>query len=240
MDNLLIYPATTPSILPFLLDALHSFNFETSDSLSSDVTHVLLDIPTTSVPVLSDSLRKQVRLIGGKTPNSPVLPSSFINILSDEQYLYDNAAITAECALHVAFQHFLHAFRGSDILLIGWGRISKLLSKYLLSMGANVSVLTHSPDHFGEIAIFGYHPFSASHVDVPLPDFDLIFNTAPSKSTSNMSGFSNCSIIDLATSSGLDGSNIIHANSLPRKMAPRSSAELIAKTLARYRKEDIL
>ena len=62
------------------------------------------------------------------------------DIQADEDYIRQNALISAEGALYAAMAHTDFALRGAKCAVVGYGRIAKELTRLLLSFGAEVHV----------------------------------------------------------------------------------------------------
>lgn len=118
--------------------------------------------------------------------------------------------------------------------MIGWGRIGKCLGKLLGSMGADVTVAARKESDRAMVNALGY---GATDLSRAVPSrFRLIFNTAPAPVLSAQQLQTcprNCVKIDLASSRGLEGDDVIWARGLPGKMLPESSGKLIADTVLR-------
>ncbi len=149
---------------------------------------------------------------------------------SDERFLYENARITAEAAIAIAIERFPIALFGMKALVVGFGRIAKFLSKYLLAMGADVTVCARRASDLALANAEGYSVYDISGgFCEPLPSApDVIFNTAPAKIIDR----SACELllgapaIDLAGGgcmSEYDG-EIISALALPARYSPASAA----------------
>ena len=165
-----------------------------------------------------------------------------IDYLQREELSVANAVPTAEGALQIAMEELPITIFGSRVLIIGFGRIGKVLTKMLVSLGADTMVATASYSNNEWIKIYGAKPVSTAKIENYLADFDLIINTAPSiildkKRLSKIPD--NTLIIDLASKpGGVDfesakvlSKKTIWALSLPGKVAPMTSGEIIAHTI---------
>lgn len=200
------------------------------------VTHLLLPVPAN---ISQDALNAQlgqlpagVTVLGGNLDGFTA--AGKLDLLKDETYLAENAAITADCALRLTGQHLGILFRHCPVLVIGWGRIGKCLSGMLAALGADVTVAARKESDRAMAGALGYG--SADLSGLPLPHFRLIFNTAPAhilSATQLQTCPKNCVKIDLASSRGLEGDDVIWARGLPGKMLPESSGKLIADTVLR-------
>ena len=115
---------------------------------------------------------------------------------------------------------------GSFILVTGYGRITKVLVKYLTALGAKVTVTARKYSDLAWAEIMGCETVHLSKLDNPLEKFDIIINTVPArifdaKRLKHLK--TDCLIIDLASKAGVEdlelarreGINVIWALSLP-------------------------
>ena len=165
----------------------------------------------------------------------PIVQSSpTIDLLRNESYLANNAAITAECALQVAYNRSPDTMQGTPILILGWGRIGKCLAKLLFAIGADVNVAARKEADLAMINALGYNAIAYSQLPSYLPRYHIIFNTVPimilPEVLSNQC-HKDCIKIDLASSAGIGGSNVVTARGLPGKLAPEANGRLIANSV---------
>lgn len=237
MDPTVFYIDTTSPALRYAAEYLRDRGGQIVTTPEPDVTHLLLPVPAN---ISQDALNAQleqlptgVTVMGGNLDryNSPCRK---LDLLKDETYLAENAVITADCALRLAGQHLGILFRRCPVLVIGWGRIGKCLSRMLAALGADVTVAARKESDRAMAGALGYVTTDLS--ELSLPRFRLIFNTAPAPILSAeqlQTCPENCVKIDLASSRGLEGDDVLWARGLPRKMLPESSGKLIADTVLR-------
>ncbi len=203
---------------------LSGWGYEVTGTAEDPVTHLLLPIPTPTEQI-PKKLPTGQTLIGGKLGS---LPYPYIDLLQDEYYLQENAAITAECAVKIAQAKL--SVPHCHSLVIGWGRIGKCLISQLQLSGAKITVAARKAEirkHLQELGLEVIDP-----TQIHPQQYDLIYNTAPAP-VLDASGC-NAICIDLASLKGIEGPNVIWARGLPGKMAPEASGALIAKTALRY------
>ena len=213
----------------------------------ASVTDLLLDIPSfdsagnlrdgEDPDALFDRLPQGIRIWGGNLQS--LSSRNAMDLLQDPAYLCENAAITADCALKMAAPMLDTTWRLSRVLIIGWGRIGKQLSKTLKSLGSAVTVCVRKPADRALLRAFGYAVLSPAELHAISGQYDLIFNTAPApmlNCSRDVIG-SRCIPIDLASIPGLIGDTVITARGLPGKLAPRASGQLIARRILELRKE---
>lgn len=153
-----------------------------------------------------------------------------------------NAVPTAEGAIQIAISETPVTIHGSKCLVLGYGRIGKILSKFLDGMGAQTYVEARKYADLALIESHGCNPLTLKETKMRLNEFDIIFNTVPSliltrddlKKTKKES-----LIIDLASKpGGVDfiaakelGVRVIWALSLPGRTAPVTAGIIIKDTI---------
>ena len=130
-------------------------------------------------------------------------------------------------------------FKDCPSLVIGWGRIGKCLATKLKALGAEVTVAARKPTDRAMLSALGYNAEDTATLKYSLIRYRVIFNTVPA--TVLPTGPVGCLKIDLASTPGIGGNDVIHARGLPGKDAPEASGELIARTVIKYlNKEEIV
>lgn len=229
MRTITVFPMGDSPALRFAARELERQGVKIGSSLSETVTHVLLSVPTKE-PELSQ-LPTGVTVIGGNLEGS--FPK--IDLLRDAQYLAENAAITADCALRLLGSHLPVTFKDCPILIIGWGRIGKCLASMLKALDADVTVGARKPSDLGMLTALGYKTAEIGNLD-PTP-YRAIVNTAPAPV---LAPGGNAVKIDLASRLGMAGDDVIWARGLPGKMLPEASGALIARCVLRHLREGTL
>lgn len=154
----------------------------------------------------------------------------------------ENAVPTAEGAIKIAIEETPFSLHGSKCLVLGYGRVGKILARMLQGIGANVWVEARKYADLAMIEGHGYEPLSLNEVKNYIDEFDVIFNTVPSLilDEAMLRGVrSDTLIIDLASKPGgvdfnaakLMGIRVIWALSLPGKISPVTSGMIIKDTI---------
>ena len=201
------------------------------------VTHLLLPIPSFdpdgrikgggSLEALLWQLPEDVIVIGGDLQRPELERYRKIDLLEDPQYLSENAAITAYCAIELAAQALPVVWKDCPVLIVGWGRIGKCLARLLDKLDAHVTVAARKETDRALLQAMGY---AAVDIDeISTEDIRLIFNTVPEMVLADCPG--NSVKVDLASCPGIGGHDVLWARGLPGKHAPESSGELIARTV---------
>ena len=131
---------------------------------------------------------------------------------------------------------------GAEILIIGYGRIAKILTDYLLALKGNITVCARKEIARAKATLKGAKTLDFNSVYGKLPKFNIIINTVPSqilKKEELKLINKNAFIIDLASlPGGIDfdsakelGLKTIQALALPGKYSPESSAEFIEQAI---------
>jgi dipicolinate synthase subunit A len=173
---------------------------------------------------------------------------NIIDLLKKEELVVLNAIATAEGTIQVAMEETSKTIHGSNILIMGYGRIGKVLSKMLLGIGANVYCEARKKEDLAWIKAYGYTPIDLANLKETLNKFDIIVNTIPTLilDKSHLQNVNKeCLIIDVASMpGGIDqeaakelGIRTLWALSLPGKVAPTTSAEYIKETIDHILKE---
>lgn len=151
-----------------------------------------------------------------------------------EELAVANAAITAEGAVQTAMERLDRTLLGMDCLVLGFGRIGKLLSCRLHGLGARVTAAARKPEDLAWIRALGCRALETGKLDGKLGAFGAVFNTIPSPVLGGpllAQLPKDCLLMDLASVRGIeaaeDGPEVIWARSLPGRLAPRSAAAAI-------------
>lgn len=199
-------------------------------------THLLLPVPIRSGAEIPPEIPEGIPILGGNLPTDLFSGHNTIDLLQDPQYLYDNAAITAHCAIRIAAERLPRVWAGCQVLIIGWGRIGKFLAKYLNALGAGICVAARKPEDRALIRALGFQAAAPDRLAGAVGRYRVIFNTAPALILPE-DVTSQCKedavLIDLASKPGIEGVRVIAARGLPGKMAPESSGDLIGRTALR-------
>ena len=160
---------------------------------------------------------------------------------SKEEFAILNALPTAEGAVECAMNRFEGTISGSKCMVVGFGRIGKILSGILKSLDADVTVCARKESDFAYISALGYKSRNTKSLK-SVQGYDIVFNTVPAMifdKTLLMNTDRNTLIIDLASlPGGVDfeaahkfNTDAVRALSLPGKCAPRTAGEIIKTTV---------
>ena len=159
-----------------------------------------------------------------------------------EELAIMNAVPTAEGALDLAMSNTSRTLFGSKCMVIGYGKIGKILSADLRALGASVTATARKYSDLAWIEANGLRAARTADLSDIVGEFDIIFNTVPhmvldfkalSKTRRDVL------IIDLASRPGGVDFEVarelerrtIWGLSLPGKVAPETAGGIIKSTL---------
>ncbi|MBQ2897075.1 MAG: dipicolinate synthase subunit DpsA [Clostridia bacterium] len=197
-------------------------------------------------------LDKNVTVLSGKAnENLNILARQHgINLIDyyTNEFEILNAVPSAEGAIKIALERTDFTLCGSSCLILGFGRIGKVLAKMLSGIGALVTVAARSPEALATAKSLGFDTQNIYDMSSCLNKADIIFNTVPSlildqKNLLNVK--KDALIIDLASKPGgcdFESAkslklNFIHALGLPGIIAPKTSSEIIINCICSFIEE---
>jgi dipicolinate synthase subunit A len=164
------------------------------------------------------------------------------DVLTREDFAARNAVPTAEGTLQIAMENMPITLHGARCLVIGYGRIGKILSRGLRSLGARVMSSARRQADLAWIEIEGGRAVHTQALETVLGHCDAVFNTVPApvltKDRLQLLP-PGCLCVDLASApGGVDfdaahklGLRCIWALGLPGKVAPRTANLILRDTL---------
>lgn len=198
------------------------------------------------IQTLANKIRDKL-LIGGSVPAEILEQIETIDILKDERLVILNAISTVEGTIEIAIKETQKNLYNSNILIIGYGRIGKILVDRLTAFKANVYCSARGKD-ITWIEAYGSKSIKYEELNKKIDMFDIIINTVPvlilNKKRLELLN-KNTLLIDVASApGGIDfevarqlNIKTIWALGIPGKIAPISSAEYIKETIYNTIKE---
>ena len=191
---------------------------------------------------LFQRLRPGQRVLAGQVKPTQQREAESCGLTLEDYFLREeltvaNAAATAEGAIQTALERLDRTLLNMDCLVIGFGRIGKLLSYRLHGLGARVTAAARKPEDLAWIRAYGWQALETGHLDGHLHPFGAVFNTVPSRvlDASLLAQLPpECLCVDLASQQGIDlavaealGLPNVWARSLPGRLTPRTAAAVI-------------
>ena len=187
-------------------------------------------------------LRPEQRVLAGQVKAAQRREAEACGIVLEDYFLREeltvaNAAATAEAAVQVAMENLDRTLLGMNCLVVGFGRIGKLLSHRLHGLGARVTATARKPGDLAWIRAYGWQALETGALSGRLFSFDAVFNTVPSSVLDRPLLEQlppGCLCVDLASVQGIDaaaaeelGLPHVWARSLPGRLVPRTAAAVI-------------
>lgn len=159
-----------------------------------------------------------------------------------EELVVLNALATAEGALSLLLRNSPITVWESSVLVIGFGRIGRMLAERLRALGAEVTVSARKPSDFANIRAIGCRALDTRTLGGELAGFDTVINTVPAPvlGEARLRRLkSGVLCIDLASRpGGIDmqaakdmGINVLWALGLPAETAPATAGSIIGETV---------
>ena len=234
----------------FFVNTLGLYPDDKGDISLSDV--VILPVPTTrdGETVFTPLTNRIIPLseIYDHTDNQLILCCNYnfqnrhcIDYNTLDSYALLNAVPTAEGAIKIAIESTDFTIWKSNILVIGYGRVGKILADRLKNLGANVTVSARKPKDFASLDALGFNYINTEAIPTLYMGYDIIFNTVDAivlhdYTLKNLP----CSLlVDLSSKGGFNldyakalGLNAMKAPALPGKVAPKTAGKILAQTVS--------
>ncbi len=208
---------------------------------------------TTLAEIMSQNGVKYV--CGGKLTGDFVALCNERGIKAFDYYESDafsiaNAIPSAEGAVEIAMRELNVTLHGAKALVIGYGRIGKVLSRLLSRLGVTVTASARKPSDVAWIRADGHIPTETGKLCERLKEsrYDVIFNTVPHtvlgeaelreipRGTLIVDLASRPGGVDIPTADRMKH-NVVWALSLPGKVAPVTSGKITADAVIERIKE---
>ena len=157
-----------------------------------------------------------------------------------DSYAILNAVPTAEGAIRLAIENTPYTLWQSRVLVIGYGRVGKILADRLRALGCFVTVSGRKSADFAMLDALGFSRMHTERLgDSPL-EFDIVFNTVDAVVIDD-AALKDCRarlLIDLSTRGGFSieaakklGINAIKAPGLPGQISPMTASKILFATV---------
>ena len=171
-----------------------------------------------------------------------------IDIMQKEELAVLNAIATVEGTIEIAISNTTQNIHGSKILILGFGRIGKVLAQKFAALSAKITCAARKVEDVAWIETYGYEYTNINNIKEELGNYDIIINTVPQMilNEQNLKYVKkDCLLIDLASvPGGIDSKvaeaenlKLIWALGLPGKVAPVTSAKYVKNAIYNVLKE---
>ena len=195
---------------------------------------------------LMHNIHTQILIAGGIQPEVYLMTNNeyieIIDIMKREELAVLNTIATAEGTIQIAIENTNRILHGSEVLILGFGRIGKVLARKLAGLSVKVTCAARKDEDLAWIEAYGHKSLNINNLGENLRPFDIIINTVPHIILTEQKleyVKKETLLIDLASNpGGIDKKAIkdrnlkfVWALSLPGKVAPTTSAEFIKNTI---------
>lgn len=153
-----------------------------------------------------------------------------------------NAIPTAEGAIQLAMDHAPITLHGAQVLVIGFGRIGKILARKLHGLSARVTVAARRPTDLALAEAMGLETDLTGRYLHGLSQYDFIFNTVPAAvlQAEHLDALNpDCLLLELASLPGgfsqeycrAHAIRFLFAPGLPGRCAPKSAGAIYAQNI---------
>lgn len=167
----------------------------------------------------------------------------------DDVAIY-NSIPTVEGTIMMAIQHTDFTIHGSNITVLGLGRVGMSVARTFHALGAKIKVGARKTEHIARITEMALTPFHLNEIEQQVKDTDILINTIPLLivTASVISKLpAHTLIIDLASKPGgtdfryaeKRGIKALLAPGLPGIVAPKTAGQILANVLAQLLQDDL-
>lgn len=234
----------------FYVDTLGLFPNDCGEIENSDV--IVLPVPTTKdgETVYCPLTNRKIHLddIKKAVNNQLILCCNYkfegkncIDYNTLDSFALLNAVPTAEGAIALAINETPYTLWKNKVLVIGFGRVGKILADRLKGLGADITVSARKPKDFATLWALGFNYINTEKLCDMYLDFDIIFNTVDAQVLTK-NALENCPadlIVDLSSAGGFDlnyakalGIKAFKPGGIPGVIAPETAGEILAKTVS--------
>ncbi len=231
----------------YTTESLGLFNEDNGDIKNSDV--VLLPVPTTrdGKNIFCPMTNKIIPLdiINETKKNALILSCGYnfenincIDYLKLDDFCLLNAVPTAEGAIAYAINDTPFCLWQSRVLVIGNGKVAKILIDRLVALKCDVTVSARKNADFAWLQALGIKHIHTNDVSKSTNKFDIIFNTIDVKLFDEYENLKSCYLYDLSTKGCIDfdlaqksGIKATKLPGIPGKVAPDTAGKIIGQTV---------
>jgi len=252
----------------------HAFTGAVKEKLDevdfSNIDSLILPVPGTNLEGQVETIfsNEKVILTGDMLMKSPEhctiysgISNSYLNGITkqakrtlvqlferDDVAIY-NSIPTVEGTIMMAIQHTDFTIHGSNVIVLGLGRVGMSVARTFAALGAKVMVGARKSEHLARITEMGLTPFHFNELEGAVKDVDILINTVPYPIVSAMvisKMPAHTLIIDLASKPGgtdfryaeKRGIKALLAPGLPGIVAPKTAGQILANVLAQLLQDD--
>lgn len=231
----------------FFVDTLALFGGEDGNITDADL--LLLPVPATrdkvNINCANSGIILPLGILNNLPPHIKVFGGGHLSIdnytdyLSLDSYAIKNSVLTAEGAISYAIDNTDFSLWKSRILIIGYGRLGRVLTDRLRAFSPTLTVSARSGKDISTLQALGINYIKTDEIQDLYDRFDIVFNTVDIKLSdkeakrlegslfldlSSKGGFLNCEAVNF-------GIEYVKLPSIPAKSAPETAGKIIAETV---------
>ena len=138
---------------------------------------------TISIRELMHAINAKILIAGSITPDVYELANDeyieIIDIMKREELAVLNTISTAEGTIEIIIANTNKIIHGSKVLILGFGRIGKVLARKLAGLSAKVTCAARKDEDLAWIRAYGHMETNINAIGENLSEFDIIINTVP-------------------------------------------------------------
>ena len=161
--------------------------------------------------------------------------------LEDEEWIWDNANLTAEGFIHYFYLNEKQAIYNKEFIITGYGRVGKRLAFALQQLGAKVVISVRSEHQLYEAKSYGFQFETLDRLMEKGEQRETyLINTIPSRWLSSNQAQAFQAVFDLASNPGClletekTPPNYHLTTSLPGMYFPKDAGQLIARAVLKH------
>lgn len=233
-----------------IIEAMHKANnIILPIPYSKDSIHIYAPFSSIKIPFrdVFDVLRPNQTVFYGNAekPDMIKTPAKQVNFLENEKYAYTNARLTAELLLGLIIAKYRFSPYKKNILVCGYGRIAKIISRMLQGLCAHVTIAARKDTDLNLAAALGLNSVNIADIAKHMHRFDCVINTIPKcvigagelralrDETLVVDVASKPYGVDFETAKSMN-KNVFVEQGLPGKYMPALEAEALGRIIAYY------
>ena len=182
-----------------------------------------------------EKLPQGVSIIGGKIDEKNAKKFNYHNIMQNEDFVYQNAFLTAECFLKELIENTKKSIYQEKILILGSGRVAKAIWKVFDKVGISFDSVMRNEKEKPFATLFSKKVFDMGDLKKIVSNYSVIINTVPAILFESDDCFDKDSVLfELASINSLEDNKRIKyilCPALPARFCPESSGEVMFETL---------
>ena len=201
--------------------------------------NIFINSTATTIKAVVDQIDEKTVVAGYGMPKEIVTKAEQVGALVcdaslDEEFLLENARISANGALGYILTHSPKDMGDMKIGIVGYGRIGREMTRLCLLFGAYVRLYTARESVVLELGEMGIDARLIDESD-DFSDLDVLVNTTPKRQIDESRIPKKIDLVDLASGSIFEPSErLIKLASIPEAFYPITAGRLYAKAILRF------